>query len=448
MTFAKTIERWLKRDLSGLAAGSLSTSTTRGRVTGAPPRKGELGAVDLDDLTAHHAPLIDRIRVAYAGAECSFDVQVAPLIQRFAAFVHLLPATRDGHFRDPAGCLHCGLEVGLHALQAADGQIFSARGTVPERRAAAPRWRAAALAMGLCSEVHRPVFGAVVRDEQDAQWNPLLMPLFDWLRQGGRERYRIEWSQTGAPPRSATLAILPQILGPSLIGFLADPDRTILDHMVAAIAAPPGAEPNALGALVEQTLSRVVARDLRRAPIQRPALPTGEAAEPPPSEEPLYRGGAVAPSAVETGSESIASPHDLATPDPGRARSADEALQGEITLRAAEASAPVAGPQAAEGSPRRRLAVPATLNPVVAEALLSLLSPSSGGALPAGVEISDEGIYVPLGVWEARGLDTGLVVRTLHDARLLVLQGARKVWRKRCGDEDVAGLMLHVRLLA
>ena len=212
MTFAKTIERWLKRDLSGLAAGSLSTSTTRGRVTGAPPRKGELGAVNLDELTAHHAPLIDRIRVAYAGAECSFDVQVAPLIQRFAAFVHLLPATRDGHFRDPAGCLHCGLEVGLHALQAADGQIFSARGTVPERRAAAPRWRAAALAMGLCSEVHRPVFGAVVRDEQDAQWNPLLMPLFDWLRQGGRERYRIEWSQTGAPTRSATLAVLPQIL--------------------------------------------------------------------------------------------------------------------------------------------------------------------------------------------------------------------------------------------
>ena len=446
MTFAKTIERWLKRDLSGLAVDSPSTSTNRGRVTRAPQRKGELGAVDLDDLTARHAPLIDRIRVAYAGAECSFDVQVAPLIQRFAAFVHLLPATRDGHFRDPAGCLHCGLEVGLHALQAADGQIFSARGTVPERRAAAPRWRAAALALGLCSEVHRPVFGAVVRDEQDAQWNPLLMPLFDWLRQGGRERYRIEWSQTGAPPRSATLAILPQILGPSLVGFLADPDRTILDYMVAAIAAPPGAEANALGALVEQTLSRVVARDLRRAPIQRATLPTGEATEPPPSEEPPFRGRAVAPNAVETGSESIASPHDLATADPGAAQATNEAVQGENTPRAAEASAPAT--QVSEGPPRRRLAVPATLNPVVAEALLSLLAPSSGEALPAGVVISDEGIYVPLGVWEARGLDTGLVVRTLHDARLLVLQGARKVWRKRCGDEDVAGLMLHVRLLA
>jgi len=55
---------------------------------------------------------------------------------------------------------------------------------------------------------------------------------------------------------------------------------------------------------------------------------------------------------------------------------------------------------------------------------------------------------VPIVVWEQRGLDTGLVVRTLHDARLLVLQGARKVWRKRRGEEDVAGLMLTAKLLA
>jgi hypothetical protein len=88
------------------------------------------------------------------------------------------------------------------------------------------------------------------------------------------------------------------------------------------------------------------------------------------------------------------------------------------------------------------------LNPVVADALLSLLAPPEGGTPAAGVEISDEGIYVPLVVWEGRGLDTGLVVRGLHDARLLVLQGARKVWRKRLGDEDVAGLMLTRSLLA
>jgi Putative helicase len=450
MTFAKTLERWLKRDpyLSEPEAGALSASTTRGRVTRAPPREGEFCAVDIKDLLARHAALIDRIKVAYGGAEGSFEVQVAPLIGRFAAFVHLLPATRDGYFRHAGGCLHCGLEVGFHALQAADGQIFPARGTVPERRAAAPRWRAAALAMGLCIEVYRPIFGAAVHDEQGAQWNPLVTPLFDWLVQRRCERYCLEWSQAGAPPRSAALAVLPQILGPSLIGFLADPDRSILDHMVAAIAAPAGVGHNALGAIVEQTLSRVVAREVRRGPTHPLAMPTGATAEPPSSEGPANPERSVAPDADEAESASTVSPPDLAMPDRAQARAAEQVLEAEDTSHVAAASAAITESLASAGRPRRRLAIPATLNPVVAEALVSLLAPPSGGSPAAGVEISDEGIYVPLGVWEERGLDTGLVVRSLNDARLLVLQGARKVWRKRRGDEDVPGLMLNARLLA
>jgi hypothetical protein len=448
MIFARTLERWLRRDRYAAApeAGGLRASTTHGRIGRAVPHEGLLAATDLSDLLANHAALIDRIRIGYAGAEGSFEAQVAPLIRRFAAFVHLLPATCDGHFRHPGGCLHCGLELGFHALQAVDGQIFSARGTVPERRAAAPRWRAAALATGLCMEVHRPIFGATVRDEQGAQWNPLLIPLFDWLQQCGRVQYSIEWPRNGVPPRPATLAILPQILGPSLIEFLADPDRTILDHMVAAIAAPPGAEPNALGAIIEQTLSRVVARDLRRAPNRR--LPAVEAVGLLPSEEPSDPGGALAPAGEETGSAPMVSTGDLPALDPARVQAAQQVPNEEETPDAAQSSAPVTEPPASELPVRRRVAIPATLNPVVAEALLSLLSPAAGGAPVSGVEISGEGIYVPLVVWEQRGLDTGLVVRTLHDARLLVLQGARKVWRKRRGEEDVAGLMLTAKLLA
>ena len=450
MIFARTLERWLRRDRYAPAheAGGLCASTAQGHIGRAAPREGLLAAIDLSDLLANHAALIDRIRIGYAGAEGSFEAQVAPLIRRFAAFVHLLPATCDGHFRHPGGCLQCGLEIGFHALQAVDGQIFSARGTVPERRAAAPRWRAAALATGLCMEVHRPIFGATVHDEHGAQWNPLLIPLFDWLQQCGRERYSIEWPHTGVPPRPATLAILPRILGSSLIEFLADPDRTILDHMVAAIAAPPGAEPNALGAIIEQTLSRVVARDLRRTPNRHPTLPAVEAVGLFPPEEPSDPEGALAPAGEGTGSASMVSTGDLPALDPARVQAAEQVRKAEDAPHAALASAPVAELPASAEPVRRRVAIPATLNPVVAEALLSLLSPAAGGAPASGVEISGEGIYVPLVVWEQRGLDTGLVVRTLHDARLLVLQGARKVWRKRRGEEDVAGLMLTAKLLA
>ncbi len=423
-------------------------SALRGGVTRAALREGELGVLGVDELLAPHAALVDRIRVAYGGEEGSFEAQVGPLIRRFAAFVHLLPATRDAHFHGAGGCLQCGLEVGFHALQAADGQIFSARGTVPARRAAAPRWRAAAFATGLCAEAYRPVFGAAVCAEDGAQWSPVLMPLFDWLQRRGCERYVVQWPEQCTAQRAAVLALLPQILGPSLLEFLAEPDRTILDHVVAAIAAPPGAAQNAIGTIVEQTLSRVVARELRRARNSHQSLPTANAVEPVPSNEPPLADCLLAPCAHAPGPGPAETPLDLAMSTGSQPPAFERPPQAEASLQDGEAGALVEDAAASERAPRRRLAVPSTLNPVVADALSSLLSPPPGEPLAAGIEVSSEGVYVPLGLLEQRGLDTGLVVRSLHDARLLVLQGARKVWRKRCGDADVPGLMLSSRLFA
>jgi len=315
MTFVRTLDRWLgrARDVPGPTFGPSPPVVlwTRPDRTG-----GDLPGVGVEEILARHSLLIDRIRVGYAGAEGSFETHVEPVIRRFAAFVHLLPATSDGHFREPGGCLRCGLEVGLHALQAVDGQIFHARGTVPERRAAAPRWRAAALAMGLCMEIHRPLFGSAVRDAQGMQWNPLLAPLLDWLREGGRQRYSIEWPREAAPGRSATLAVLPQILGPSMVAFLAEGDRSILDHLLAGLGAPPGSEASALGATVEQTLSRVVARNLRHAPPPRPSMLAGEAEQVPAQQDPGGQGSGVASETVQ-GPErtSTAALGELATPD-------------------------------------------------------------------------------------------------------------------------------------
>lgn len=449
MKLGQTIGRWLRTDRERSrpgAAGVRALATSAG-VDQATPREGELRFVALDEVLAPHAALAERIRIAYGGAEGGFEAQITPLIRRFAAFVHLLPATRDAHFRGAGGCLQCGLEVGLHALQTADGQIFCARDSVPARRAAAPRWRAAAFATGLCSEIHRAVFGAVVSSDDGGHWHPLQMPLHDWLKQGGCDRYFIQWPDASTPQRATTLAVLPQLLGASLLEFLAEPDRTILDHVLAAIAAPSGPGPNALGAIVEQTLSRVVARDLRRAPPSRPALSMAEAGEPVTPESHSQPENPVTGDVPGMEPRSIVSPQESAASESDLVAGVDQALQSANPADAGEPSV-LAHDASSERAPRRPLAVPATLNPIVADALRALLSPPSGDALAAGVELSAEGIYVPLGLWEQCGLDTGLAVRSLHDARLLVLQGARKVWRKRRGDAEVPGLMLSARLLA
>jgi len=395
------------------------------------PHDWSIRALGLDELLEGHAALIDRIRVAYGGEEGSFESQLVPSIRRFAAFVHLLPATPDAHFRFTGGVLRCGLEVGLHALQAADAQIFSKGGTVEARRAAAPRWRAAAFVAGLCSEVHRPVFAATVLCDIGGPWNPLLMPLLEWLERRRCERYTVRWLKECAVPRAATLAVLPQILAPTLFAFLAEPDRTVLDRVIGAIAAPTDAEPNAISSIVEQTLARVLVRDLRFAPV--PDAVAG--ARTPSSGIPCD--DAASAEATMPGNKAPAA--SVAEP-----RMSAPTGHPPAAVEAAAPSTPAEPPQA----PRRALAIPSTLHPAVAEALASLLAEPTGEPFSEGIDVSPRGVFVPLALFARRGLDTGLVVGALHDARLLVLQGSRQVWRSRGRDPDVPGVMLNATLLA
>lgn len=446
MSLARTLGQWFRPD--GVRAG-LVTHGVRAALalhessTLAAPHDGSIRVLRLDELLEGHAPLIGRIRVAYGGEEGSFERQLAPSIRRFAAFVHLLPATPDAHFRYPGGLLRCGLEVGLYALQAADAQIFSKGGTVEARRAAAPRWRAAAFVAGLCSEAYRPVFAATVHCDIGGPWNPLLMPLLDWLERRRCERYIVRWPERCAVPRAATLAVLPQILAPTLVAFLAEPDRAVLDHVLSAIAAPADVGRNTIGSIVEQTLARVLVRDLRLAPAPDAAPTTTAPSSSVSGDEPASVD--VTPPGNKAALPSVSEPRMSGAP--GDSPATVEA--GAPTAPAREAGGghgvPVADaapkpPQA----PRRTLAIPSTLHPAVAEALALLLAAPTG----VGIDVSPRGVFVPLALFAQRGLDTGLVVGALHDARLLVLQGSRKVWRARGRDPDVPGVMLNARLLA
>lgn len=449
MSLARTLGRWFRPEgvrAGPMARGMHAALAPHESTALTAPLDGSIRALGLDELLEGHAHLIGRIRVAYGGEEGSFERQLAPSIRRFAAFVHLLPATPDAHFRCPGGLLRCGLEVGLYALQAADAQIFSKGGTVEARRAAAPRWRAAAFVAGLCSEAHRPVFAATVHCDIGGPWNPLLMPLLDWLERRRCERYIVRWPERCAVPRAATLAVLPQILAPTLVAFLAEPDRAVLDHVLCAIAAPADVGRNTIGSIVEQTLARVLVRDLRLAPAPD-AAPTTTA--------PSSSVSGDEPASVDVTAPGSRSPlpsvsEPRVSVPPGDAPAAVEAgAPPTPTREAAEHGVPVAeaSPKPPQ-TPRRALAIPATLHPAVAEALASLLAAPTGESFDEGIDVSPRGVFVPLALFAQRGLDTGLVVGALHEARLLVLQGSRKVWRARGRDPDVPGVMLNARLLA
>ena len=375
-----------------------------------------------------HADLLRRVRIAYGGDEGSFEARLAPTIQRYAALVHRLPATADAHFREEGGLLRCGLEVGFHALQAADAQIFSAQGTVPERREMEPRWRTALFIAGLCAELHRAVSAVVVTENGETDWSPLAGPLATWLAEHRCERYQVRWT---TPHPAAGLLLLPHVASAAVLRFIAEGDPAVLAQMLASLAGASPQGPSVLGEIVHRTLGLVVDRDLRRHAPAPSGLITPDVDHdrdgPTPARAP---GGELSPASSPSAPRTTSRE---ASEDAAASHSGEEPTTGPDGVAPQTPSAPTR---------QREILLPATLNPLVAEALRGLLSGVGQGAEHSELQATDEGIYVPLDAWRRHGLDTGMVVRALHDSRLLVTDRGQKIRRRRVNGSDELGVVL------
>ena len=95
-----------------------------------PPVDTGLPAIAVPEVIAPQAELLKRLRDAYGVDQAKFDRDIASVVERYAQFVHLLPAPPDSYFRGAGGLFRMGLEVGFFALQATDSAIFSGRQTI------------------------------------------------------------------------------------------------------------------------------------------------------------------------------------------------------------------------------------------------------------------------------------------------------------------------------
>ena len=118
----------------------------------------------VEDLLAGEADLIARIKLCYGIDRDGFERDVLTLVRRYAACVHLLPATADNYFSKPGGLLRLGLETAFFSLQGTDAHIFSGRMSISARRQLEPRWRHATFIAGLCCELHRLMSHIIVTD--------------------------------------------------------------------------------------------------------------------------------------------------------------------------------------------------------------------------------------------------------------------------------------------
>ena len=220
-------------------------------------------ALPVDEVIASNADIVARIKLCYGVDRESFDRDVLALIRRYAAYVHLLPATADNYFSAPGGLLRLGLEAGFFSLQGTDGHIFSGRSTISTRRLLEPRWRHATFIAGLCCEVHRMLSHVVVTDTQGEVWSGYLQPLANWLATRKEARYFLTWRPQAVETRPLAVFALPHIVPAEVLKYLSEDNATIVPHLMASIGGMPVyRDRNVLDDLVRRSLALVIDRNL------------------------------------------------------------------------------------------------------------------------------------------------------------------------------------------
>lgn len=220
-------------------------------------------ALSVDELLASEANLIARIKLCYGTDRECFEREVLTLVRRYAACVHLLPATADNYFSKPGGLLRLGLETAFFSLQGTDAHIFSGRMSISARRQLEPRWRHATFIAGLCCELHRLLSHVIVTDTVGEAWPAFLLPLADWLAARGAERYFLRWRPQAVEARGLSLFALPHVVPPAVIADLSEGNTVIVPHLLASISGIPSYhEHNILDELVRRSLALIIDRNL------------------------------------------------------------------------------------------------------------------------------------------------------------------------------------------
>lgn len=231
--------------------------------TAYPASDPGFAVLPVDELLAGEADLIARIKLCYGADRDGFERDILALVRRYAACVHLLPATADNYFSTPGGLLRLGLETAFFSLQGTDAHIFSGRMSISARRQLEPRWRHATFIAGLCSELHRLLSHVIVTDAAGETWPAFLQPLTDWLDSRGSDRYFLRWRPQAVEARGLGLFALPHVVPPAVMADLAEGNAVIVPHLLASIGGiPVYRDHNILDELVRRSLALVIDRNL------------------------------------------------------------------------------------------------------------------------------------------------------------------------------------------
>ncbi|WP_342450219.1 MobH family relaxase [Thiorhodococcus minor] len=241
-----------------------------------PPFLQGLPVASTAQILATQSELIASLQEALAMTDSDYQTLVLPLIERYAAFAHLLPASETHHHRGAGGLFRHGLEVAFQCARASRGRLFAVDRLPQERRLLEPRWQLAAAVVGLLHDVGKPVADLLVLDRKGTtRWQPVDETILDRATQHGIDHYFLRWNSQRLHQGHEvfTTSVFPQLITRELRRWLMDPDPLVWYSLGSVLA---GRDDQALLAQLMREADRIsVAQDLRENRLDPEALALG-----------------------------------------------------------------------------------------------------------------------------------------------------------------------------
>jgi len=202
-----------------------------------PPFMKGLPAAPVERILASQAELIQAIEQALALPDELYQSVVLPVIARYAAFSHLLPASESHHHRGAGGLFRHGLEVAHWATLSSQGCLFATHATPRERKTLELRWRLAVCFAGLLHDIGKPVSDIAVIDRQGQYtWNPCDENLTDWAKRYQIDHYFLRWRENRHKRHEQFSAlVIERVLTKASRSYILEPGPDIMQAMLETI---------------------------------------------------------------------------------------------------------------------------------------------------------------------------------------------------------------------
>lgn len=202
-----------------------------------PPFMKGLPAAPVERILASQAELIQAIEQALALPDDLYQSVVLPVIARYAAFSHLLPASESHHHRGAGGLFRHGLEVAHWAALSSQGCLFATHATPRERKTLELRWRLAVCFAGLLHDIGKPVSDIAVIDRQGQYtWNPCDENLTDWAERYQIDHYFLRWRENRHKRHEQFSAlVIERVLTKASRSYILEPGPDIMQAMLETI---------------------------------------------------------------------------------------------------------------------------------------------------------------------------------------------------------------------